>query len=201
MVNTLFFDIGGVILTNGWDHIARQKAAEHFGIDYAEMNAKHKLIFEMFETNKISLDQYLAEIIFYKKRNFSKEDFFNFMKEQSKAHRENLAILEKLSTKKKYLLAAINNESLELNRFRIGKYGLAKYFKVFFSSAYVGMRKPDKKIFTMAVNILNKKPGECFFVDDRIENVTAAKAAGLYALHIERFIQLESALKSMKIRF
>ncbi len=198
-INTLFFDIGGVILSNGWDHIARQKAAEHFRLNYEELNSKHEKIFESFEKGKLSIKEYLSRTVFYEKRNFMEEDFFNFMKKESKPIEENLSVLKNFASNQKYLLASINNESFELNNYRINKFELDKYFKAFFSSAYVGSRKPEKEIFALALNVFNKSPEECLFIDDRIENVEAANKVGLNAVHLKKEKSLKNILKEMKI--
>ena len=76
---TLFLDIGGVILSNGWDHQLREKAAKKFGLDFMEMNQRHALTFDTYEIGKITLDEYLNRVVFYVSRSFSHEDFKEFM--------------------------------------------------------------------------------------------------------------------------
>ncbi|MEJ2555063.1 MAG: HAD family phosphatase, partial [Anaerolineae bacterium] len=74
-ITTLFLDIGGVLLTNGWDHNMRRKAAEIFGLDYEEMNERHHLTFDTYEEGKLNLYEYLNRVIFYQERPFSLEEF------------------------------------------------------------------------------------------------------------------------------
>ncbi len=200
-ITTIFFDIGGVCLTNGWDHISRKRAAKNFFIDYNELETKHKPIFKKFEKGKISLDEYLDKVIFFRKRKFGKKDFKEFMFLQSNAHKSTLKLLHQLSLKNKYHLATINNESLELNHFRINKFNLNKYFTNFFSSCYLGTRKPEKEIFLKALQILQKNPEECLFIDDREENYLSAKSIGLNSIHLENPVELKKKLLEFNIEF
>ncbi len=119
-IPVIFFDVGGVCLTNGWDHISRERSTKKFSLDYEEMEKRHKPVFKKFEKGKLSLDQYLNEVVFFKKRNFSREDFTQFMFAQSKPIPATLKILAKLTDE--YKLCTLNNESKELNKFRINKF-------------------------------------------------------------------------------
>lgn len=40
-ITTLFLDIGGVLLNNGWDHPVRRRAAKHFKLNWARMEQRH----------------------------------------------------------------------------------------------------------------------------------------------------------------
>jgi putative hydrolase of the HAD superfamily len=199
-ITTLFFDIGGVCLTNGWDNVRREKSARHFSIDYEEMEKRHDPLFMKFEKGKLSLDKYLDEVVFFRRRNFSKEEFIEFMYSQSRAFNSTLKILQQLVKQNKYLLATINNESLELNQFRINKFKLYKYFKSFFSSCYMGVRKPEPKIYYKAVHILQKDPGECLFIDDNKENFQSAKTFGLNTILLNKPGELREKLEKLKIK-
>jgi putative hydrolase of the HAD superfamily len=198
-ISTIFFDVGGVCLTNGWDHIYREKSTKQFSLDYEELEKRHKPVFKYFEKGKLSLDEYLNEVVFFKERNFSKKDFVDFMYSRSHAFNTTLTILDNLFSKKKYQLATINNESRELNKYRIYKFGLVKYFECFFSSCYLGVRKPEPKIFYMALHILHKNSGECLFIDDREENYHAAKNFGLNSILLDEPKNLQSKLEEFNI--
>jgi putative hydrolase of the HAD superfamily len=198
-INTILFDVGGVCLTNGWDHISREKATVKFSLDYEEMEKRHKLLFKKFEKGKLSLGEYLKQVVFFVKRNFSKSEYIEFMHSQSKAIESTLKILEKLSKKKKYQLVTLNNESRELNKYRINKFKLTNYFECFFSSCYVGARKPEREIFYAATHILQKDPEECLFVDDREENYTAATNYGLNTILLDEPGNLQVRLEEHNI--
>ncbi|MEJ2617247.1 MAG: HAD family phosphatase, partial [Ignavibacteriaceae bacterium] len=183
-ITTLLFDVGGVILTNGWDEINRREGAEHFNLDFDETERKHNEVFTDFEKGNVSLNKYVEEVIFYKKRNFNQEDFINFIKSRTKPYESSIQILKKLSEDKKYMLATINNETYELNLFRINHFKLYKYFTSFFSSGFLNTRKPEPLIFKIALNVLHKTPSECLFIDDRIENIEEAKNQGIQTIHL-----------------
>ncbi len=198
-VSTIFFDVGGVCLTNGWDHISREKSTVRFSLDYEEMENRHKPVFKKFERGKLTLDEYLDQVVFFKNRSFSRQDFTDFMYSQSQPFHSTIKLLDKLSSGNRYKLATLNNESRELNRYRINKFGLEKYFECFFSSCYLGVRKPEPEIFYRALHILHKKPGECLFIDDREENYQAARATGMNAVLLENPEDLKQKLKEYNI--
>ena len=198
-ITHLFFDIGGVILTNGWDHISRERSANYFGYDYAESDEKHYKISEKFERGEISRDDYLDKVIFYKKRNFSKKDIIEFMESQSVAHQSSLDVLEKLCSQGEYHVSTLNNESLELNLFRMKKFGLSKYFTNFFSSSFLGVKKPDEEMFQKVLWITQKIGEQCLFVDDREENVEGAKKCGFQTIYLPKISELENLLIERKI--
>ena len=193
-ITTLLFDVGGVVLTNGWDENNRKDSAEYFKLDLNEIERRHNKIFPDFEKGNVSLNKYVDDVIFYKKRNFSREDFINFIKSRTKSYESSIQILEKLSADKKYLLATINNESYELNLFRINHFGLYKYFTSFFSSGFLNTRKPEPLIYKIALNVLHKNPSECLFIDDRIENIEEANKQGIQTIHL-------TDIKKLKVLF
>ena len=198
-ITHLFFDIGGVVLTNGWDHISRERSANYFGYDYAESDEKHYKISETFEKGEISRNDYLDKVIFYKKRDFSKKDIVEFMKSQSVAHQSSLDVLEKLCSQGEYHVSTLNNESLELNLFRMQKFELAKYFTNFFSSCFLGVKKPEAEIFQKVLWITQKSGEQCLFVDDREENIEGAEKCGFQTLHLPKVSELENLLTERKI--
>ena len=186
-------------MTNGWDHISRQKAAAKFSLDYEETEKRHKPLFKKFEKGKLSLDEYLNQVVFFKGRNFSKSDFIEFMQSRSKAIESTIKILDKLKSVNNYQLVTLNNESRELNKFRIDKFKLAKYFECFFSSCYLGARKPEQEIFYASMHVLQKEPEECLFIDDREENYSAAIHYGLNTILLDKPANLQARLEEHNI--
>jgi len=201
IIDTIFFDVGGVCLTNGWDEYSRKKASKHFNYNFDEAEKRHEKIFKEFEKNLITRNDYLDEVVFVKEQKFSREDFISFMKEQSKPVLKTLQILLKLKNQGIYFLATINNESYELNNYRLKTFGLNKFFNAFFSSAYLKMRKPEPEIFITALNILGKEPLECLFIDDRKENIEAAQKIGIQTIHLTNVEKLEKKLIEKNIKF
>jgi putative hydrolase of the HAD superfamily len=181
--DVILFDVGGVLLTNGWDYRERAAAVERFGLDAAAFEARHLAAYDAWERSAISGKTYLNETVFYEPREFSRGDFFSFMLAQSKLLPGGaLEILKELSVSNRYLLGALNNEARETNDFRFGKFELRRYFKVALSSCYVGLRKPEPAMYRRALDILGCAPERMLFIDDRQENVDGAAQARIKAI-------------------
>ena len=182
-LDTLFFDVGGVCLTNGWDTDARLAAASEFLLDVEETEDRHQALADGLERGELSLDVYLDHVVFYRERAFSRDAFRAFMRSRSQPHRASLSLIGRLASGGLYRLATINNESREMNRYRIDTFGLRTMFSAFFSSCYLGVRKPDARIYEIALDVMQAERAASLFVDDREENVAGARAVGLRALH------------------
>lgn len=178
-LTTLFTDIGGVLLTNGWDHNARNRAIEKFGLDPQETNDRHHLIFDAYETGKLTLDEYLDYLVFYQPRNFLREDFKTYMYSCSGPLTDMLEFTKKLKVKYHLKIIVISNEGKELNQYRINKFRLNTFIDCFVSSSFVHLRKPDKDIFRLAIDMAQTPLDECIYIDDRPVFVSVAKDLGL----------------------
>lgn len=194
-VTTLFFDVGGVLLTNGWSRSSRHRAAEHFHMDWDEFEERHELVASDFEVGRMGLEAYLDRTVFYRPRLFNREEFKAFVFMQSQPYPDTLALVETLTRSGKYLLTTLNNESLDLNRYRIERFHLRRYFTAFFTSCFLGVRKPDERIFRLALQITQRDLEECLFVDDRALNVESATRLGLRAIHYQNPAQLQEELR------
>ena len=181
-VTALFWDVGGVILTNGWDRGARAAAAKKFGIDWEEFQDRHELASPAFETGRITLETYLQRTVFYRKRSFTREEFTEFIFAQSEEFPASRAVLADVAATGKYLQATINNEPLELNERRIHQFNLRREFKAFFSSCYVHSRKPEEMIFKFALAVTQRPAAQCLFIDDRPDNTRTARDLGMQAI-------------------
>lgn len=194
-ITALFWDIGGVILTNGWDRGSRKEAASAFHFDWEEFQDRHDLSFPAFDSGQITLNEYLDRTLFYRPRSFTREEFTAFMFAQSKEYPEPRAILDELTGSGKYLIGAINNEPLELNQYRIEAFHLRRNFQVFFSSCYVRSRKPEEAIFRVALEVTQRPPGQCLFIDDRPLNLECPRRLGINTVHYQDAEQLRAALQ------
>lgn len=197
-IKVVFMDIGGVLLTNGWGHESRQKAAEVFGLDYAGMDILHHFIYNVFEIGSITLDDYLDTVIFNQPRQFTRAEFKDFMYQQSMELPEMLDWTKSWKRQVALPVFALSNENLELNAYRIKTFKLHEVFDGFFSSCYLGFRKPDPRIFNTALKITQVNPDECLYFDDRPMLVDAAKKQGINAiLHdkVENTIRILENLK------
>lgn len=199
MITTIFFDIGGVLLTDGWGHVSRRAAADKFGLDWDEYSERHEKVAHAIETNRLSLDEYLKRTIFYRERSFSREEFRKFIFAQSQPHPETIEIARDLATSQKYFMATINNEILELNVYRLQTFGLRNIFPVFFSSCFLGIRKPDEAIYRLALQVAQRKAEECLFIDDREVNLECPREMGLQTILFESAPQLKDALQAIGI--
>jgi len=197
-LKVLFCDIGGVLLTNGWGHESRQKAAEVFKLDYTEMQRLHEFIFNVYEIGSLTLEQYLDTVVFNQPRDFTKEDFKSFMYAQSEELPNMLQwMIEWKNSGCGFRIIAINNEPKELNDYRIKKFKLHRCFDAFISSCEVGMRKPDPGIFKLAMGVALASPDQCYYFDDRPMLVQAASRLGIQAYHHQNFESSKSIIESL----
>jgi putative hydrolase of the HAD superfamily len=191
---TLFLDIGGVLLTNGWDHNMRQRAARLFGLDYAEMNERHHLTFDTYEEGKLTLDTYLERVVFYKERSFSCQDFKDFMFAQSQPYPEMIELIRDLKARYGLKVAAVSNEGRELTVYRIEQFGLGEFIDFFISSCFVHYRKPDEDIYRIALDIAQVSPDEVVYIEDRAMFVQVARGLGLQGIQHTDFESTRDAL-------
>ncbi len=198
-ITAIFSDVGGLLGTNGWDRVSRRKAAEQFKIDGVELENRHELVVAAFEIGQLTLEDYLNRIVFYRPRDFTRQEFKDFMFAQSQPFPESLALFDRLARSKKYFLATLNNESLELNLERIARFGLRKYFTVFFSSCFLGIKKPDVAIYQLALKMTQRAPEECLFIDDRPLNVECARTCGMNTIHCQDPALLAEQLRDVSI--
>lgn len=198
-ISAIFWDVGGVLLTNAWDREQRQRALEHFHLDEVEFDDRHDMLISSFERGKISLQEYLERTIFYRPRSFTPQAFKDFMFSLSQPHSENLQLAKELARSCRYLMSTINNESKELNLFRIQTFGLGGIFSLFVSSCFVGLRKPEDGIYHLALDITQRPPEECCFIDDRALNLDSAARLGMHVIRMENTAQLRQDLQKLGV--
>lgn len=196
-ISTLFLDIGGVLLTNGWDRKARRLAAETFGLDYEEMNERHHLTFDTYEVGKLTLDEYLDRIVFYEERSFTMDTFRTFMFDQSRALPDMIELVTRLKARHGLKIAAVSNEGRELNEYRIRTYKLGRCIDFFISSSFIHYRKPDADIFRIALDIAQVAPEEVFYIDDRPMFVDVASNLGIQGMVHTTYEQTRNMLASV----
>lgn len=178
-IKTLFVDIGGVLLTNGWDHLARRRAAKHFKLDWIEMEQRHGLNFETHEEDKITFNEYLDRVIFYKKRPFARAEFRRFMVAQSKPLAGMIELVRNLKAGYGLKIIVVSNESRELNAHRISAFKLAGFVDAFISSCYVHLRKPDADIFKLALDIAQTPTRQIVYLENTALFVQIAEGMGI----------------------
>lgn len=198
--DVILFDVGGVLLTNGWDHRERTVVLDEFRLDRAEFEARHPAPYDAWERDAIPVNAYLDATVFYQPRKFTREEFFEAMCAQSKELPDGaLGILGELSASDKWVLGALNNEARETNEYRFEKFGLHAYFEFAFSSCYLGLRKPEPAIYERALEMLDAPAERVLFIDDREENVDGARNAGMKAIRFEGAEALKSELMGLGV--
>ena len=198
-ITAIFWDVGGVLLTNAWDREQRQHALQHFGLDEVEFDDRHDMLVSSLERGKISLQEYLDRTIFYRARPFTREGFTEYMFSLSQPDTETLQMARELARSGKYLMSTINNESKELNLFRIQTFGLREIFSLFVSSCFVGLRKPEEGIYRLALEITQKNPAECCFIDDRPLNLDCASKLGMQVIRKDNAEQLREEFAKLGV--
>jgi putative hydrolase of the HAD superfamily len=181
-ITALFVDIGGVLLTNGWDHLARRRAAKHFKLDWAEMEQRHGLNFETHEEDKLAFSDYLNRVIFHQKRSFTRAEFRRFMFAQSKPVAGMIELIRNLKVKYGLKIIVVSNESRELNAHRISTFKLAGFVDAFISSCYVHLRKPDADIFKLALDIAQTPARQIVYLENTALFVQIAEGMGIRSI-------------------
>ncbi|MGA7235394.1 MAG: HAD family phosphatase [Bryobacteraceae bacterium] len=181
-ITTLFLDIGGVLLNNGWDHIVRRKVAEHFKLEWAELEERHALTFETHEEGKLAFEEYLGLVVFYKKRPFTRAQFRRFMCAQSKPYPEMIELIAQLKARRGLKIAVVSNEAREVNAYRIRKFKLSGFVDFFISSCFVHLRKPDADIFRLALDIAQTPARQVIYIENTPMFVQVAEGLGIRSI-------------------
>ncbi len=200
-ITAVFCDVGGVLGTNGLDQGQRKRLVETFAIDLTDFEDRHHMLSTALDDGKFDLDQYLDRTIFYRARPFDKEAVRRFIYNESQAFPDSIALIACLAKAGKVFMATLNNESRELNHYRIEKFSLRKYFSVFYSSCYLGVSKPHAEIYQLALDLSQRRAEECVFIDDRALNVESAQLVGLNTIEFVTARQTEAALRALGLEF
>ncbi len=193
-ITSLFLDIGGVLLTNGWDRSARQQAAKAFQLDYDDVEERHHLTYDTYEEGKLSLDDYLQRVVFCQARQFSKDEFKAFMLSRSQPIPEMLDLIRSLKAKYQLKTIAVSNEGREINSYRIHQFDLGQLIDTFVSSCFVHFRKPDPDIYRIALDISQSAPAEVAYIDDRPLFVEVSNSLGIHGIQHVDFSTTRSKL-------
>jgi putative hydrolase of the HAD superfamily len=181
-ITCVFLDIGGVLLTNGWDHHARKRAATNFKLEWAEMEERHSLNFDTYEEGKLTRDKYLDRVVFYRKRPFTLAQFRRFMFAQSKPYPEMIELAAQLKAQHRLKIIVVSNEGRELNAYRIRKFKLDGFVDAFISSCFVHLRKPDADIFSLALDIAQAPAGQVVYIENTPLFVQIAEGMGIRSI-------------------
>ncbi len=194
-IRHVFFDIGGVLGSNGWDREQRHRAVDHFDLNLEDFQWRHEEVVGEWEEGRITLDEYLDIAVFYMQRPFTRKEFVDFMYSQSVPDTATVQIARALSADSRYTLMTLNNEAEELNVYRIETFGISQIFEAFLSSCWLGVRKPMRRFYSRALGIAHAEPSSSLFIDDRQQNLTPATALGMNVIHFKSASQLRSDLE------
>ena len=181
-ITMLFLDIGGVLLSDGWGHLARKRAATHFNLELAEMEDRHHLVFETYEEGKLTLEEYMGRVVFYQKRPFTRAQFRRFMFAQSKPYPEMVELAAQLKLRHGLKIAVVSNEGRELNAYRIQQFKLDGFVDSFISSCFVHVRKPDADIFRLALDITQVPARQAVYIENTPMFVQIAEGLGIRSI-------------------
>ena len=181
-ITTLFLDIGGILLTNGWDHLARRRAVKTFNLDWAETEERHNLNFATYEEGKLTLEEYLSRVVFYQKRPFTRAQFRRFMFAQSKPYPEMIELVGQLKVRHRLKIAAVSYEAREVNAYRIRKFKLDRLVDAFVSSCFVHVRKPDTDIFRLALDIAQAPARKVVYIENTPLFAQIAEGLGIRSI-------------------
>ena len=196
-IRHIFFDIGGVLGSNGWDKEQRQRAIHQFDLDPDEFQWRHEEVVGEWEEGRITLEEYLDITVFYAERSFSRQEIIDFMCSQSVPNEATIRIARALQTDSRFTLMTLNNESEALNIHRIEAFGISQIFEAFLSSCWLGVRKPIRRFYHRALGIAHAEPASSLFIDDRQQNLTPARALGMNVIHFTSAAQLRSDLERL----
>ena len=196
-ITHVFFDIGGVLGTNGWDHEQRAKAVERFDLNKEDFEWRHKEVVSEWEEGRITLDEYLDIAVFHDARSFSRDEFIEFMRSQSIPHEGTIEIARRIARHAGFTLMTMNNEAEELNRYRIEKFGISQIFEAFLSSCWLGVRKPLRRFYHRGLGIAHADASTSLFIDDRQQNLLSASTLGINVVHFKSVEQLRSDLERL----
>lgn len=199
-ITCLFLDIGGVLLSDGWDHHARERAATKFKLDAVEMNERHHLTFETFEEGKLSMEDYLTLVVFHQKRAFSRAEFRRFMFAQTTPHPQMIALAAQLKAQHRLKVAVVSNEARELNAHRIQKFKLGGFVDFFISSCFVHVRKPDVEIFRLALDIAQTPARQVLYIENTPMFIEIAKGLGIRCIHHTDYPSTRSELAAFGLK-
>lgn len=195
-IELALFDIGGVLGSNGWDREQRTAAVEKFHLDADDFQYRHEETAGALESGQMTLDEYLDVTALCGAPRFSRAEFKAFMFAQSAPWPRSIAVARALAQRGAVRMATLNNESAELNEFRIQHFGLAGIFPTFFTSCWLGVRKPMLEIYQRVLGMTQADPQRTVFVDDRVQNLTPAGALGIRTIRFESAEQLERDLRA-----
>ena len=193
----LLTDLGGVLLTNGWDRNTRRRVAEQFHVDSAVMEECHNLTYDTYESGKTDIWTYLQRVIFFESRSYTPQQVLDFILDQAQPMPETIALVKELKARHGVKVGVVSNEGRELGEDRVRRFGLSEFVDFFVISGCVGLRKPDTAIWRLALDLAQAAPEQAAYLEDRRMFVDVAAGLGLRAVWHRDAASTRAALAAM----
>lgn len=193
-------DIGGVLLSDGWDHPARKRAVKKFKPEAVEMEARHQMVFDTYEEGKLTENEYLDHVVFFRSRPFTRGEFRKFMFAQSTSYPDMLTLVRELKTKYRLKVIVVSNEARVLNDYRIQKFRLDDIVDAYVSSCYVHLRKPDADIFRLALDVAHTPAQQVGYVENTPMFVEIANGLGIRSVFHTDYSSTRAKLASLGLQ-
>jgi HAD superfamily hydrolase (TIGR01509 family) len=196
-IRTIFWDLGGVVLTNGWDPGQRKRVLSRLGVNLEAYEELHDRANYYWERGLLTAKDFFSQTVLLPnpKLDLTFDMLWPQVCAASKVlHPECLDMLAELKQMGRYRIATLNNESRELNEYRLDAFKLRSLFDYFICSGYVHEMKPNLGIYKSAIDISGFAASSALFIDDKPENCAAAEAVGMHAIRFESPAQLCTAL-------
>ncbi len=193
----LYSDIGGVLGTNGWDTPLRQELCARFLLDHGEIESRHRLMFDSYERGFLTFEEYLRHVFFATARNFIWEDLRDFTYAASTPWPENIEFFKRVKAHNGLKMALISNEGQGITEHRIRKFGLRELADYMVISHYTHLRKPDREIWRLALQLGGTTPQESIYIDDREIFVGVAAELGFTAVHHTTLAKTQAHLRQL----
>jgi putative hydrolase of the HAD superfamily len=181
-ITHLFTDLGGVLLTNGWDRHLREQTADHFGLDREEMNERHHLTYDTYESGKMPLSTYLERVVFYEPRPFTPQEFVDHVLNAVRPFPEMIDLVRRIKERHGIRIGVVSNEGREIAVDRIARFKLGEFVDFFIVSCFVHFRKPDVDIFRVALDTAQAAPESVVYLEDRRMFHEVAQGLGLRSI-------------------
>ena len=195
--SALFVDIGGVLLSDGWGRVQRERAIAEFGLDAGDFGERHHQVWDSYQMGKRSLDEYFERVLFYRPQAVSRATLKKFMFAQSTPCADMLELISKVKAQYDLKVVVVSNEGRELNAHRIRRFRLDELADVFVSSCYVQMLKPDPGMFRLAIDLAQVSPSEVVYLENTAMFVDVARELGIKALWHKTFAETRAALAQL----
>jgi putative hydrolase of the HAD superfamily len=158
------------------------------------------LVWDTYQTGKLTLAEYLDWVIFDRTRPFSRAQFRRFMLDQSKPYPEMIALITQLKVQNGLKIAVVSNEGRELNAYRIAKFRLGSFVDFFISSCFVGLLKPDADIFRLALDIAQVPAGLTAYIENTPMFAQVAQGLGIKGVLHTDYASTATALASFGLQ-